>query len=76
MVGTGSVSVDLAAAVFRVSEQFLSVTIDAGQVQRNWDAIDFQLPRVINTAKGLSPALLRVGGTAEDFLVFQEKNTT
>ncbi len=71
-----SLSINLTASLFEVSDQFLSVTIDAGAIRKNWDIINFTLPRVINLAKGLSPAMLRVGGTSEDFLLFQSSEGT
>ena len=54
-----------------VSDQFLSVTIDAGEIRSNWKILNFTSPRVINMAKALYPAMLRVGGTAGDFIIFE-----
>ena len=54
-----------------VSEQFLSVTIDASAIRSNWKIINFTSTRVINLAKALHPAMLRVGGTGEDFIIFE-----
>ncbi len=71
-----SLSINLTAALHEVSNQFLSVTIGDGAIQRNWFSTKFTLPRVINLAKGLSPAMLRVGGTSEDFLLFQSSEGT
>ncbi len=65
------VAVNLSSVFVKVSEQFLSVTLDASRIRYNWRAINFTLPRVVNMAKALSPAMLRVGGTSEDFLIFQ-----
>ena len=53
-----------------VDPQFLSVTIDAGDIGRNWSGITFTAQRIINMARALVPAMLRVGGTAEDFVYF------
>lgn len=69
---TSAISINLTDPLCIVSEQFLSITIDAGNIRENWDAINFTMPRVINQAKGLTPAMLRVGGTSQDFLLFQD----
>ena len=69
-----TIVVNLTDHVYEVSDQFLSVTIDAGDVHRNWDLIDFTATRIINMAKALAPAMLRVGGTSGDFIYF-EKNS-
>ena len=68
-----SVSVNLTHVVHEVSNQFLSVTIDAGAISSNWEVINFTSPRVVNMAEALSPAMLRVGGTSEDFILFENK---
>lgn len=55
----------------RVSERFLSITMDAGVMRRAWDsAQQFKPERLLNMAKALAPAIVRLGGTAEDFLYF------
>ena len=61
---------DMEGVLYEVDPEFLSVTIDALQAAYNWSEINFTAPRVINMAKGLNPAMLRVGGTNEDFLLF------
>ena len=66
-----SIMLHLDAYTNEVSEQFLSVTIDAGAIRSNWKDINFTSPRVINLAKALHPAMLRVGGTSEDFIIFE-----
>ena len=67
-----AIMVNLTGHVYEVSDQFLSVTIDAGFVNYNWDIINFTAPRVINMAKALVPAMLRVGGTSQDSIIFEE----
>ena len=67
-----AIMVNLTAYVYEVSDQFLSVTIDAGNIRYNWEVINFTAPRVINMAKALAPAMLRVGGTSGDFIIFEE----
>lgn len=68
-----NVSVNLTLSPFRVSPQFLSVTLDASALNQPWKyVINFTLPRVVTLAKGLAPAMLRLGGTSEDFILFSE----
>ena len=69
-----SVSVELDEASHVVSDQFLSVTIDAGSVRSNWDGLDLKSQRVINMGKALAPAMLRIGGTEQDFVLFNTSN--
>ena len=69
-LSSGSISVNLDTVHFLVDKDFLSVTIDAGSINRNWSDINFTSTKVINMAKALNPAMLRVGGTSEDFLIF------
>ncbi|CAI8054362.1 Heparanase [Geodia barretti] len=61
---------DVVAPISEVDPQFLSVTIDSGDISRNWSGITFTAQRIINMAQGLTPAMLRVGGTSGDFLIF------
>ncbi len=59
-----------------MDEQFLSVTIDAGTVREGeWTKVNFTTPRMLNLARALSPAMLRVGGTSQDYLIFQKDKT-
>ena len=67
---------DMEGVLYEVDPEFLSVTIDAGQIHDNWSDINFTAPRIINMAKGLNPAMLRVGGTSADFLLFNETTST
>ena len=67
--------VDLEAPSWTVSDQFLSVTIDSFAIQSNWYGIDLKSPQLINIATALAPAMLRIGGTAQDYILFSENNT-
>ncbi|XP_031560486.1 heparanase-like [Actinia tenebrosa] len=58
-----------------VSEKYLSVAMNMGFVQEHWKHFDFSSPRVFTLARGLSPAYLRFGGTAEDWLHYKEKDS-
>ena len=57
-------------AVGSVSEMFLSVAIDSHVVAERWKNFDFNSEKVLNMASALSPAYLRLGGTAADLLTF------
>ena len=65
---------EVSAPVSKVDPQFLSVAISAGDVSRNWSGITFTAQRIINMARGLTPAMLRVGGTAADYLIFNSSS--
>ena len=67
-----NVSINLHRPVFTVSEKFLSVAIDSGIMMHHWPYVNFTSERFFNLAKGLSPAFLRIGGTAEDFLIYDD----
>ena len=66
------IRVDMDEAIFRVSEQYLSVCLGAGWLTHpNW-TIDSFPARAVNMAKALAPAMLRVGGKKEDYMVFNK----
>ena len=64
------IQLDVTTPISEVDPQFLSVTIGAGRIRENWSGIPFTSRQFINLARGLSPAMLRVGGSDEDFLIF------
>lgn len=68
------VRVNTMKPVHLVSEKFLSIAMNMGFVQEHWNRFDFSSPRVFTLARGLSPAFLRFGGTAEDWLHYKEKD--
>ena len=67
-----TVSINLNQSVFTVSKKFLSVAITVGLIREHWPHISFTSEKFLTLAKGLSPAFLRVGGTAEDFLIYDD----
>lgn len=68
-----NVSINLDRAVFTVNEKFLSVAIDSGILRHHWSPyVNFTSEKLYTLAKGLSPAFLRVGGTSEDFLIYDD----
>ena len=65
---------DTSFPVATVDPEFLSVTLGA-QHCRKWSRIiNFTAPRILNMASALKPAMLRVGGAAEDFVIFNESS--
>ena len=68
-----NVSINLDRAVFTVNEKFLSVAIDSGILRHHWSPyVNFTSEKLYTLAKGLSPAFLRIGGTSEDFLIYDD----
>lgn len=55
-----------------VSERFLSVTLDTGLLLNNWIHLNLSSSKVLSLAKHLNPVYLRIGGTLQDFLYFEE----
>ena len=71
-----ALNVNLDKVLFTVNRQFLSVCIDASDLTHpQWTPAAFPA-RAINMAKALSPAMLRVGGTSGDHLVFNKRLNT
>ena len=66
-----NIDIDLNSSINEVDEDYLSVTIDSQSIHDKWSDIDFNAAKVINMAKALSPAYVRVGGTPGDFLIFR-----
>lgn len=65
------INVNLEEIQFRVSDQFLSVTLDASYLSTNWSVVhEFKVPRLLTLARSLKPAMLRVGGTGADYLLY------
>jgi len=67
-----NVSINLDRSVFTVRDQFLSVAIDSGIMMNHWPHVNFTSEKLFNLARGLSPAFLRIGGTAGDFLIYDD----
>lgn len=63
------ITINLSAPVFLVSNEFLSITLDASGFASSW-GISLTSPLLLTLAKGLSPAMLRLGGTRADFILF------
>ena len=69
---TANIVLETFEAVYEVDPQFLSIALGVGEMERDWVAINFTAQRIVNMAKGLGPAMLRLGGTKGDFITFDE----
>ena len=67
------ISLDLTEPCFEVDEDFLSVTIDASNVCNNFENfISFRSNKLVSLASELKPVTVRVGGTSQDYLIFED----
>ena len=64
------IAIDMKNCIAETDPQFLSVTIGVHGISRDWRRINFTASRVQNMAAALNPAMLRLGGTEEDYLLF------
>lgn len=55
-----------------VPDYFMSLGIDSSLVRNRWEHLNLTSPMMRTLARGLAPLLLRLGGTAADFLFFEE----
>ena len=72
MDNTADILLETAAPLSVIDPQFLSVTLGAGDVSRDWRRIAFTSLRIVNMARALHPAMLRLGGTSGDYLLFND----
>ena len=61
---------DLETPLTQVSDQFLSVALGIGALESKWHNLVLSSPLLLNLARALAPAVLRVGGRREDFILF------
>ena len=64
------VELDTTELLTKVDPRYLSVAL--GMLHKNWKQLDFSNQRVINMARALSPAYVRLGGTGADLAIFDE----
>ena len=69
-----SVSINLDRPLRSVSDQFLSVTLGPTDISKNWATEALKSKSLINMGKALSPVMLRVGGTDEDYVTFKNQS--
>ena len=67
------VSINTALCVYRTDERFLSVALPAKLIKYHWKNFNFSSVKLINLARGLAPAYLRVGGIHANFLLFDPR---
>ena len=58
-----------------VNEGYLSVTLDSLELRSHLKTADLRSPSVISTAKGLAPAVFRIGGGDGDSSIFNANAT-
>ena len=63
-------SVDTSRMYAYTGDYFLSVAIGISFIRHNRSGFDVSSPRFVNLAKHLSPAVFRMGGALEDYVVF------
>ena len=71
---TSIVNIETNKVLAQVDERFLSVAL--GMINKNWRQLDLHNPRVINMAKALSPAFIRLGGTGADLATFNQTKSS
>ena len=65
------VELDTSSVAGTTSDYFLSFTIDAGAIKGHLELVrNFTSRRLLNMARELSPAVWRIGGTSQDYIVF------
>ena len=72
---TVNVTVELLRHIHEVSDGYLSVTMDAVELRNHLKNVNLSDPRVVNTARGLAPAVFRIGGTDGDYAIFDENGS-
>ena len=70
---TSVVKIDTSKIIAQVDERYLSVAL--GMINKNWKQLDLNNQRVINIAKALAPAFVRLGGTGADLATFNDSET-
>ena len=70
---TSVVKIDTSKIIAQVDERYLSVAL--GMINKNWKQLDLNNQRVINMAKALTPAFVRLGGTGADLATFNDSET-
>ena len=71
---TSIIDLDTSKLLTKVDPRYLSVAL--GMINKNWKELDLKNQRVINMAKALSPAFVRLGGTGADLAIFDDTKKT
>ena len=65
-----NISIDSSSSIAEVNERFLSIGLDSSLVRAKWLTFNMSSEKLQNMAKALAPSYLRLGGTDEEFLIF------
>ncbi|XP_055959221.1 heparanase-like [Patella vulgata] len=49
--------------------------MDSGGIKHHWNNYSFTSPKLLTLARGLTPCIIRVGGTDADYVIFTRNNT-
>ncbi|CAB4037469.1 heparanase-like isoform X2 [Paramuricea clavata] len=69
------VHINMKQCIHKTNQKFLSIALDSSLIRFHWNHFNFSSEKLQNLAKGLAPAYLRIGGTDEDFLLFNPDET-
>ncbi|XP_069163105.1 inactive heparanase-2 isoform X2 [Procambarus clarkii] len=70
---TGVADVDEAQVVREVPDTFLSVALGPRLIQHQWFNFNTSSPLVLTLTRALAPAILRMGGSAANFLTYEPR---
>nr|XP_045614491.1 heparanase-like [Procambarus clarkii] len=73
VVKTGVADVDEAQVVREVPDTFLSVALGPRLIQHQWFNFNTSSPLVLTLTRALAPAILRMGGSAANFLTYEPR---
>ena len=65
-----TVKINTTDCVHEAREEFLSIALDCTLIGTKWKTFNFTDQGVISMLAGLSPAILRLGGTSCDYVIF------
>ena len=66
------IDIDTSQYIHQARDEFLSIDLDCSLIAHKWETFHPLNPAVVNMAKSLSPAILRLGGTSCDWVIFNE----
>ena len=73
---SNDVDIDMQTVVSKTGPLFVGVTIDSSIFRNHWKNVGIHSRKFQSLIKGLSPAFLRMGGTAADFFIFDNSKHT
>jgi len=75
LIKDANIELNLTHSITIVNKDYLSFAIDPNLVQEGWKNFDVKSNRLITLTRALSPSRFRFGGTAADFLIFNNTNS-